>query len=459
MTKIIDIIDPKIKFQLMEDSSEVDGTHILAKVKGQFFVPDGKSRNGRYYPKELWEKVISNSNIKNLLEKRLMFGTVGHDAELGDKAIREGLVSHFMTKIHIDEKGQGIGEALVMNTPVGKILNTVLRAGSQLYVSSRANGSFKGKNEDGLPMVDPDNFELIGWDFVIDPGFLSANPSLAEQYNKIQNELKDNIGDGMPPVDAQIRLVEHITSENVSLKERLEKALSEVSELKSNNEELFNENKHLKAESAKLEDLEGFSELGTLAEVTEALNIADKIGSELLEYRELGSVKEIKKALELSYKEISESRTKFGTNKEIERAFELSEKFHAEVSKLGTLKEIKTAFLSFGKMMEEVDAQAEEKIASDLASELGIELEKVKELLAKGLSVEDIKAMHATVAEKFKKTAPVTKVEEKKVEEKKTNFKKSFEKKEDKKEEVVITESSLLGRSRAERLNEKFTRV
>ena len=56
MSKVVDIIDPRIKFQLMEDSSEVDGVHILAKVKGQFFVPDGKSRNGRFYPKELWEK-------------------------------------------------------------------------------------------------------------------------------------------------------------------------------------------------------------------------------------------------------------------------------------------------------------------------------------------------------------------------------------------------------------------
>ena len=81
---IRDSISPSIQFSITE-SSEVDGKHILGKVKGEFFVPDGKSRNKRFYPRELWEKVISSQAIKEKLANRLMFGTIGHDGEIGKK--------------------------------------------------------------------------------------------------------------------------------------------------------------------------------------------------------------------------------------------------------------------------------------------------------------------------------------------------------------------------------------
>ena len=117
-----------------------------------------------------------------------MFGSIGHDVKLGDVGLREGKASHVTTQAFIDDNGLGIGEALILNTPVGQILNTVLRAGCNLYVSSRADGLFNG-TYNGLPVVDEDAYELEGWDFVIEPGFLRANPKISEALNDLQKNV------------------------------------------------------------------------------------------------------------------------------------------------------------------------------------------------------------------------------------------------------------------------------
>jgi hypothetical protein len=55
--KLRDSIDPSIKFSISEgENSIVDGEHVLAEIEGEFFVPNGKSRNGRFYPESLWKK-------------------------------------------------------------------------------------------------------------------------------------------------------------------------------------------------------------------------------------------------------------------------------------------------------------------------------------------------------------------------------------------------------------------
>ena len=34
-------------------------------IEGQFFKPDGMSRNGRWYPKSLWEKALTRADVVN----------------------------------------------------------------------------------------------------------------------------------------------------------------------------------------------------------------------------------------------------------------------------------------------------------------------------------------------------------------------------------------------------------
>lgn len=440
MGKLInDVIDPDIKFSLVEDNSEVDGEHILAKVKGQFFVPDGKSRNGRFYPRSLWEKVIADKAVKAKLEKRTMFGTLGHDAALTDKEVREGLVSHFMTDISIDKNGKGMGEALILNTPVGKILNTMLRAGSQLSVSSRANGTFKGK-KNGLPVVDENTYGLEGWDFIIEPGFLEANPEIAESLENI------NIIEGEEIMENDINktLVEHIANENADLKSKVGGLTDEVNTLAEEKTVIKEENDHLKDENAKLVDtnkvLESYSTLGTVEEITEKLTKADENGKILEAYNELSdSPEDNKAALEKSRDFIKTVTEEFGTIDEVRKALETAIEFKEKVEDIGGYEKIKEALESYDKELTERSEVENTKKIKDLAEELGLTEEKVTELLGK-YSEEDVKEL-CKVTESAKNPY------------KKENFN---EDKTDENEDEEVYESRILGSSRIDRLNERM---
>jgi hypothetical protein len=402
--KLRDSIDPSIKFSISEgENSIVDGEHVLAEIEGEFFVPNGKSRNGRFYPESLWKKVIENKDIKKRLDDRLMFGTVGHDFDLGDAAIREGMVSHVMTEIYIDEKGKGKGKALILGTPAGKILNTVIRAGSKLAVSSRANGTFKGK-KNGLPVVDEDSYELEGWDFVIDPGFLQARPSLKESLQEMINNINiesEQEGDTLMSENNSIdaKLVEHISNENADLKNKVGELTDNVTSLKESNNVLEDENKHLKGELEIKEEVEtklaAFDELGTFEQIKEALEVADKQSNVLKAFNELADTPEdAKHALEAAEKFIESVNEKFGSFGKAVELLEEVEKYR----ELGSSEDVKTVLEAFDARLEAEKAKEQDAIAEKLAADIGKEKEDVVALLEK-YSEEDIRKLYETVNE------------------------------------------------------------
>jgi hypothetical protein len=160
---------------------QVDGVHVLARVVGPFFAIDGRSQNNRYYSKQLWERVIKDDGVKDRLKRKKVFGTIGHDQDIDDKALREGKVSHVLSKMWIDEPSQvGMGEVYVLNTDTGRRLNTYLRAGAELPVSSRAYGKYRGKTSDGAQIVDEGSYKFETCDFVQLPGIAHAVPKLVE---------------------------------------------------------------------------------------------------------------------------------------------------------------------------------------------------------------------------------------------------------------------------------------
>lgn len=406
--KMNDIIEPKIRFTVDESASDVDGQHILAKVKGEFFFPDGKSRNQRFYPKKLWENVIDDPEVRQKLKKRIMFGTVGHDAEMNDKAIRDGLISHFMSDIKI-ENGKGIGEAYILNTPVGKILNTILRAGCEVCVSSRADGKFRGTT-DGLETVDPDNFQLIGWDFVIDPGFLQANPKIAESFNTVLNS--EGVGGNMSEMQ---KLVEHITEENGELKKANAELTTDNSALKETNKELAAENDHMKQEVSKAEEaytkLKAYEALGSPEDIEKALDVAEESADQLKDYQALGTPEKIKEAFSKTKTFTESFKQNFGSVRQVSEALKLAESTGERLAKLGTLPQIEKIVEEFEQMVADKEAEIEkkkveeqEKAEQDLAAEVGAEKEEIKEMLKKN-SPDEIRAIYKKISEAVAKKA------------------------------------------------------
>ena len=172
-------------------SEKREGYNVLGILEGQHFVPDGFSRNKRYYDRYLWLKQLKeNSEVERMIKDRSMFGTIGHDMDVSEKELREGLVSHITTDLQLEKNGiAGYGRSEILDTPAGRALHCYLKAGVNLYVSSRADGSFKNEtvyNKEfdlDVPVLDPETFQLERFDIVLKPGFLQANPKLAESFD------------------------------------------------------------------------------------------------------------------------------------------------------------------------------------------------------------------------------------------------------------------------------------
>jgi len=137
------------------------------KIKGIFMQADIKNRNGRIYPMEVLEKEVSRYNKSFISEKRA-FGELGHP---DGPTVNLERVSHLVTSLTPDGKNF-IGEAKIMETPMGKIVKNLMDEGAKLGVSSRGMGSLDQKN--GANYVRNDFYLATAADIVADPSAPNA---------------------------------------------------------------------------------------------------------------------------------------------------------------------------------------------------------------------------------------------------------------------------------------------
>ena len=137
------------------------------KIRGIFMQADVKNRNGRVYPMEILEKEVTKYN-KNFIKENRAFGELGHPE---GPTVNLERVSHMITELHPDGKNF-IGEAKIMDTPMGKIVKNLMDEGAKLGVSSRGMGSLDSKN--GANYVKDDFYLATAADIVADPSAPNA---------------------------------------------------------------------------------------------------------------------------------------------------------------------------------------------------------------------------------------------------------------------------------------------
>ena len=360
-------------FSVIEESSEVDGQNILAKVVGPAFFPNTTSRNKVYYSKEAWENAINTEDFQSKLSDRLVYGTIGHKLRLDDEDIREGRLSHIVSKVWINEES-GVGEAeyLILNTPPGKILNTLMRAKSKLRVSTKAKGLFESNGIGGIKSIDPDNFMLERIDFVIDPGYLKAHPDLVESFDKLEN----NTNSEEIQMSETNKVVEILEERIQELKQDNTVASSVAEDLSS---KLSTIGESLAAATATIET---FSSFGTVKEITEAFALLNS-------YKELGTVESIEEAFTKSSEVIDNLTATIETQSE-----EIAESISAETineeldsyKELGSVDELKEVIESAEKMATAlINAQI-----TKIATKYKVEESLISKLIDKGLEIDDI---------------------------------------------------------------------
>ena len=132
-------------------------------VEGVFLQSNIKNRNGRLYPESVMDKEVQRY-IKEKVEKNSAFGELGHPET---PSINLDRISHLITNLR-KEGNNWIGKAKILDTPMGRIAEGILKGGGRIGTSSRALGSLKMNNE-GVNVVQNDFMLSTAGDLVSDP--------------------------------------------------------------------------------------------------------------------------------------------------------------------------------------------------------------------------------------------------------------------------------------------------
>lgn len=139
---------------------------VLMRLKGTFAGPfdDTKNRNGRTY-----DFTNYYSQVQTLMPKIKKKSLLGELEHVKRRQCKYGNVSHRINEIEWDPTTSTfIGTIDILDTPSGRIAYGIAKAGSPLYISSRAIG-----------VVDPKTgkttlLKLVTYDLVCEPGFANA---------------------------------------------------------------------------------------------------------------------------------------------------------------------------------------------------------------------------------------------------------------------------------------------
>jgi hypothetical protein len=163
-----------VPIQLIEGLKAPSGNPL---VEGILATAEVKNGNGRYYPKELWEREISK--YQDVVKENRATGELDHPES---SIINLKNVSHIIRDVWWDGD-KVMGKLELLPTVSGNILKALIENNVQVGVSSRGMGSLK---QIGETLEVQDDFELLCWDFVSTP----SNPG---SYMHLVKEGKENL--------------------------------------------------------------------------------------------------------------------------------------------------------------------------------------------------------------------------------------------------------------------------
>ena len=151
-------------------------------LSGKLQEAEAKNGNGRVYPKKILEREMKN--YEKLIKEKRALGELDHP---DDSVINLRNCSHLVTEVWWDKDNSNAvhGKIQCLDTPSGKILQELVRAGVKLGISSRGLGSVTESRGDTIV---EDDFQLICFDMVSEP---STNDAfmLQESKNNDNNNL------------------------------------------------------------------------------------------------------------------------------------------------------------------------------------------------------------------------------------------------------------------------------
>lgn len=130
-------------------------------IEGIMMQGETVNRNGRKYGINILENECRRY-LKEYIDKKRALGELNHPS---GPSVNLDRVSHMIVELHQDGNNF-MGKAKILDTPMGKIVKSLIDEGALLGVSSRGMGTLKRVNE--INEVQPD-FTLSAIDIVADP--------------------------------------------------------------------------------------------------------------------------------------------------------------------------------------------------------------------------------------------------------------------------------------------------
>jgi hypothetical protein len=164
-------------------------------LSGKLQEAECQNGNGRVYPKKILEREMKN--YEKLVRENRALGELDHP---DDSVINLKNASHMVIDVWWDGPAV-MGKVKVLNTPSGKILQSLVKDGCTLGISSRALGSL---DESRGHAVVQEDLQLICFDFVSEPSTPNAFMSLQEsrkqpnvftKADRINRKLNDILSD------------------------------------------------------------------------------------------------------------------------------------------------------------------------------------------------------------------------------------------------------------------------
>lgn len=144
--------------EMIKESREKNGGKVI--MKGILQKAETLNQNGRVYPISILEREVRN--YQKFIRENRALGECDHP----DSSVVElKKVSHIIREAWM-EGNTCYGTVEILDTPMGKILQSLTESGVTLGISSRGVGSTK---RDGDSQVVQEDFQLICWDFVAEP--------------------------------------------------------------------------------------------------------------------------------------------------------------------------------------------------------------------------------------------------------------------------------------------------
>lgn len=157
------------------------------RINGVFMQAEAVNRNQRIYPRTILDREV-NEYITEYVQTSRAVGELSHP---NSSAINPDRVAILVESLR-REGNDYIGEAKVLDTPCGKIIQAMLEGGVTIGVSSRGSGSVK-KNKMGINEVQ-DDFKLHCIDAVMNPSAPKALVNAVyENEQVLENLLNDAI--------------------------------------------------------------------------------------------------------------------------------------------------------------------------------------------------------------------------------------------------------------------------